>query len=219
MLAANAMSAAPFLSIVIVCRERGPRLDTTLASIADQRFVQPELLVVDQGANETPAVALNTGLARAHGDWVLFLQAGDRMVGEVILNEALNWMKKTEAGVAAGEMAYNSGRIAKLRSRVNPLARNFVGPAATFYRRTLFAENGDFEISLGAMADYELHLRLWKNRVRFKPIPLRIAAGDTEPVFDRRACVEEIRVRHRYFAAWRCWWWDVRSLLRWALAR
>jgi glycosyltransferase involved in cell wall biosynthesis len=219
MLAANAMSTAPLLSLIVVCRERGPRLEVTLASIAEQRHVQPEIVVVDCGATETEAVAFNQGLARAHGEWVLFLRAGDRLVGEVTLSEALNWMRKTEAGVAAGEMAYDTGRIVKLRSRVNPVARNFVAPAAAFYRRSLFAENGDFEISLVAMADYEFHLRLWKNRVRFKPIPLRIAAAEAEPVFDWPACREQIRVRHRYFSTWQCWWWDVRSVLRCALRR
>jgi hypothetical protein len=175
--------------------------------------------VVDRAATETDAVAWNTGIARAQGEWLLLLHAGDRLVGDVILSEALNWVKKTEAGIAAGEMAYDSGRIVKLRSHVNPLAGNWVAPGATFYRRSLFAENGDFEISLAAMADYEFHLRLWKNRVRFKPIPLRIAAGETEPGFDWAACREQIRVRHRYYAAWRCGWWDLRTVLRCALGR
>lgn len=194
-------------------------LDATLASLAEQRFVQPEIIVAEQRPADTLAMALNAALASAHGDWVLFLQAGDRIVGEVLLNEALAWMKRTEAGVAAGEMAHDSGRIVKLRSHVNPLARDFVPRAATFYRRSLFAENGDFENSLVTMAAYELNLRLWKNRVRFKPIPLRIAATPAGPAFDWPACREEIRVRHLYFPAWRCWWWDARSMLRCLLRR
>jgi hypothetical protein len=219
MLAANAMSTAPSLSVIVVCPDRGPRTEATLASIAQQRFVQPEVIVVDRHAGESDAVAWNAGLVQAQGDWVLLLRAGDRLVGDVILSEALNWLRKTEAGIAAGEMAYDSGRIVKLRSHVNPLAQNWVGPAATFYRRSLFAENGDFETSLATMADYEFHLRVWKNRVRFKPIPLRIAAADSEPRFDLAACREQIRVRHRYYPAWRCGWWDVRSVLRCALGR
>jgi glycosyltransferase involved in cell wall biosynthesis len=213
------MSAPPSLSVIVTCHERGPALAITLASVADQRFVQPQVLVAEHRAGEAPAVALNAALVSAQGDWVLFLAAGDRVVGDVLLNEALHWMQRTEAGVAAGEMAYDSGRIVKLRAKVNPLARDFVPRAATFYRRSLFAENGDFEVSLHAMAAYELHLRLWKNRVRFKPLPLRIAAAPAAPSFDWRACREEIRVRHLYFPVWRCGWWDARSLLRCLLSR
>lgn len=195
MLPANAMSATPLLSVILTCRERGPALEATQASLAEQRAVDPEIIVADQRGGETLGAARNPALARARGDWILFLEAG-------------------EAGVAAGEMAYDSGRIAKLRSHVNPLAGDFVPRAATFYRRTVFAENGDFEVSLATAATYELHLRLWKNHVRFKPLPLRIAAAPAEPRFDWPAAREQIRVRHLYFPAWRCWWWDLRSMLR-----
>jgi hypothetical protein len=100
---------------------------------------------------------------------------------------------------------------------VNPLARNFVHHQATLYRRALFTENGNFDVSLAVMADYEFNVRLWKNRVRFKPIPLRIAACGTGGVSDRggwRGYREEITVRHRYFLWWRCAWWDAGSVAR-----
>lgn len=205
----------------------------------EQRWVQPELIVIDGGStngtrewlesqrqristlvSEPDAGvydAMNRGIAAAHGEWVLFLGADDRLMGEMVLSEALNWMKKTEAGVAAGEAAYDDGRIYKLRSRVNPLARNFVHHQAAFYRRSLFAENGSFDPALAIMADYDFNLRLWKNRVRFKPIPLRIAACGVRGLSDSgrwRGYREEILVRHRYFPGPRCLVWDAISIIR-----
>jgi hypothetical protein len=100
---------------------------------------------------------------------------------------------------------------------VNPCARNFVHHQGTFYRRSLFAENDAFDTSLAVMADYEFNVRLWKNRVRFKPIPLRIAACGTGGVSDAGhwpGYREEITVRHRYFSFGRCLLWDALTVVR-----
>jgi glycosyltransferase involved in cell wall biosynthesis len=233
------MSATPTLSVIIVCKNPGLPLSAALASVWAQRRVAVELIVIDGGSTDgsrewletqRPRLAalvaepddgvyhaMNKAIALARGEWLLFLGADDRLVGEAVLSEVMNWARKTEAGVMAGEAAYDDGRIYKLRSRVNPRARNFTHHQATFYRRSLFAENGAFDLSLRVMADYEFNLRLWKNRVRFKPIPLRVAACGSGGLSDAGqwgGYREEITVRHRYFAWWRCAAWDAISVLR-----
>lgn len=239
MLAAKSMSRAPVLSVIVVCKDPGPRLHAALASVWEQRDVALELIVIDGGSTDgsrgwleaqRPRLAafvsepddgvyfaMNKAIALARGDWLYFLGADDRLAGDTILSEAANWMRRSESGVVAGEAAYDDGRIYKLRSRPNAIARNFVHHQAAFYRRSLFTENGAFDTSLRVMADYEFNLRLWKSRVRFKPLPLRIAACGTGGLSDGggwRVYREEITVRHRYFPTARCWPWDVASVLR-----
>jgi putative colanic acid biosynthesis glycosyltransferase len=234
------VSAVPAFSVIIACKNPGPRLAAAIASVWEQSGVELELIVVDGGSSDGTREwletrrprfaslvsqpdrgvydAMNKGVAAARGDWIVFLGADDRLAGQRVLSEVGNWIKRTEAGVVAGEVAYDDGRIYRLRSHVNPLAQNFVHHRAAFYRRTLFAENGGFDVSLAVMADYDFNARLWKNRVRFKPIPLRIAACGHGGIGDAgqwRGYREEIAVRHRYFAARRCLFWDVLSTLRW----
>ncbi|MBI5690674.1 MAG: glycosyltransferase [Verrucomicrobia bacterium] len=234
------MSAAPTLSVIVVCRNPGPRLASALDSVWEQRHVTPEVIVID-GASTDGTVAwlearrarlgafvsepdggvyeaMNKGVARATGEWVYFLGSDDRLAGDMVLSEVGNWMRKTEAGVVVGEAAFDDGRIYKLRSQVNTIARNFVHHQGAFYRRTLFEENGGFDASLAVQADYDFNVRLWKGRVRFKPIPLRVAAcgiGGVSDGGDWRVYREEITVRHRYFSVARSLPWDALAVLRW----
>jgi len=241
MIAPNAMPAAPTLSVIVVCLNPGPRLHAALASVWAQRHVQPELIVIDGGSTDGTAAwleahrariaafvsapdggvydAMNQGIAHARGEWIYFLGADDRLAGDMVLSEVVNWMKKTEAGVVVGEAVFDDGRIYKLRSRVNAVARNFVHRQGAFYRRTLFEENGGFDPAFAVQADYEFHVRLWKSHIRFKPIPLRIAACGIGGLRDGgagRGYREEIAVRHRHFALVRALPWDALSVVRWA---
>jgi glycosyltransferase involved in cell wall biosynthesis len=233
------MSAAPTISVIVVCLNPGSRLAAALESVWAQRHVAAELIVVDGGSNDGTAAwlerhrdriatliagpdggvydAMNRGVAAARGEWVYFLGADDRLAGDMVLSETVNWMRKTEAGVVAGEAAFDDGRIYKMSAHVNALARNFVHHQSAFYRRALFGENGPFDTSLAIMADYEFNVRLWKNRVRFKPIPLRVAACGVGGLSDAggwRGYREEIAVRHRYYPALRCLPWDALSVVR-----
>jgi glycosyltransferase involved in cell wall biosynthesis len=229
----------PIFSVIVVCKNPGRHLPAALANVWDQRPMQTELVIVDGGSTDGTREwleshlsqiatfisepdngvydAMNKGLAAAHGKWVLFLGADDRLIDDMVLNEAANWMGENEADVAVGEVTYDDGRIYKLSPHVNPLARNFVHHQATFYRRTLFTEHGRFDPSFAIMADYEFNLRLWKKQVCFKSVPLRIATCRSNGLSDAggwRGYAEEIRVRHRYFATWRCLFWDMLSVVR-----
>jgi putative colanic acid biosynthesis glycosyltransferase len=235
----NAMSAAPTLSVIVVCKNPGSRLPAAIASVTEQRHVAAELIVIDGGSTDGSVAwleahrahfatlvsepdggvydAMNKGVARARGEWVYFLGADDRLAGDMVLSETVNWMKKTEAGVVVGEAAFDDGRIYKLRSNVNAIARNFVHHQGAFYRRSLFEENGGFDLALAVQADYEFNVRLWKSHIRFKPIPLRVAAcgiGGVSDGGDWRVYREEITVRHRYFSLGRCLLWDALSVAR-----
>jgi len=222
-----------------VCKNPGLCLQAALASVWMQRGAQFELIVIDGGStdgsrlwleSQRPQIAtlvsepdtgvydaMNKGIAAAHGEWVLFLGADDRLVNDKVLDEASGRLQCTTAEVVAGEAAYDDGRIYKPARRVNPLARNFVHHQGTFYRRALFAEHGSFDSSLTIMADYDFNLRLWKQHVRFEPIPLRIASCQPGGLSDAghwHGYAEEICVRHRHFVMWHCLFWDALSAVR-----
>lgn len=235
------MSSTPDLTVIVINLGKGSRLAACLESIAGQRHVVAQIIVVDGSGTEATQAALaahggrltvvatqpetphfaaaNLSLAAARGEWVLFLLPEDRVVGDMVLSECLTWTRKTEAGVISGEVAYDDGRVLKLRSHPDALAGDFVPAPGTLYRRSLFEENGNFDESLPAMAAYEFNLRLWKGRVRFKPIPIRVAASARRHAFPWSTAREEMQARRRYFSRSRCLWADLGSVLRCLLRR
>src|SRR4051812_14036711 len=55
MLAPNAMSATPSLSVIIVCKNPGKSLAIALESVWEQRHVQVELIVIDGASTDGSA--------------------------------------------------------------------------------------------------------------------------------------------------------------------
>lgn len=231
--------SAPLISVIIVCRNPGPALREALESVWGQAGVESEVVVIDAASTDgTPAWleenrprlaalvsepdrgvydAMNKGIALARGEWLLFLGADDRLVGSDTFARIGVVLRKTGAGVVVGEAAYDDGRLYRLGNPAGAIRRNFVHHQAAFYRRGLFAENGDFQVGLRVMADYEFNLRLWRHGIRFKPWALRVAACRSGGLSDAGRWAgyrEEIFVRHLYFPAWRCWLWDAASVVR-----
>jgi putative colanic acid biosynthesis glycosyltransferase len=241
MLPLNAMSplSSPSLSVIVVCKNPGPRLAAALQSVWDQRDAAPELVVVDGGSEDgtrewlerhrerIPVLvtepdrgvydAMNKGLAAARGEWVIFLGADDRLASDTVLAEMLATLRQTVGGVVVGEVNYNDGRVYRLAPTPRTRARNFVHHQGAFYRRSLFAEHGPFDATLRVMGDYDFNLRLWQRRVRFQPCPRCVTLCGTHGLSDQGRWTgyrEELTVRHRHFAAWQCWVWDALTVLR-----
>jgi glycosyltransferase involved in cell wall biosynthesis len=238
MVHSNAMTPVP-LSVIVVCRNPGVRIRAALESVWTQRGVAVDLVVIDGASTDGTREwleqqrsrlgtlisepdngvysAMNKGIAAARGEWVLFLGADDALANEIVLSEMLGAFRDTTSAVVVGDAQYRDGRTYRLAASPRPIARNFIHHQAAFYRRSVLEENGRFDETLAVMADYDFNLRIWKAHVRFKPVPFRVAhcgAGGLSDRGDWRGYREEIAVRHRHFAAWRCWLWDAISVVR-----
>jgi glycosyltransferase involved in cell wall biosynthesis len=232
------MPAPPAISVIIVCKNPGPRLQAALKSVWDQQNASSEIIVVDgastDGAREWlealrgrlaalvsepdagAYAAMNKGLRLARGNWVLFLGADDRLASADVLAEVSAHLDARIAAVFAGEAAYDDGRIYLSANRPRHAARNFVHHQAAFYHHDCFAERA-YDESLRFQADYDLNLRLWRAGMQIAPLTLRVAVCAPGGLSDAGRWAnyrEEITVRHRHFPAWQCWPWDVGSAVR-----
>lgn len=229
---------APLVSIILVCRNPGLPVREALESIWAQTGPDHEIIVIDGASTDgtrewleqqTARIgalvsesdngiydAMNKGIAAARGDWVFFLGSDDRLLNGALIRNTPT-LQQTDADVVVGEAAYDDSRIYRLGESRTAIRRNFVHHQAAFYRSTLFALHGGFQTGLRIMADYEFNLRLLRAGAHFQPVTTRIAACGIGGLSDAGTWTgyrEEISVRHRYFPAWRCWLWDLLSMVR-----
>src|SRR5918993_1549637 len=184
----------PKVSVVVPCYNQDRFLGEAIESVLSQGYTGFEIIVVDDGSkdgtqevaagrakedsrvrlisqeNRGLAAARNRGLAEARGEYVVFLDSDDRLVGGAL-----------EVGVreleAHPECAFVSGICRKItadgsvvsgweqfRVRDDPyleLLRSCpIYVPAVMYRRSVFDAVGDFDTSYKAAEDYDLYYRI-----------------------------------------------------------
>ena len=231
---------APFISIVVVCRNPGAQLATALASVWEQTIRDRlELIVIDGASTDgTPHWleqnrthiehwssqpddgiydAMNQGVAHATGQWVYFLGADDHLATPEILAKISAQLESSGGSIAAGTARFSDGRIYAFTGAPGAIRRNFLHHQATFYRRALFDQCGEFDTTLRLQADYEFNLRLLHSGHTITTLPSLIAHCASGGLSDAGRWLnyrEEISVRHRYFNFLSCLPWDAITLIR-----
>ena len=191
------------LTIITPSLNLGRFLGECLASVASQEGVALEHLVMDGGSTDQSAevaarfphavwvsekdegisTAINKGFARAKGDWVMWLNADDRLKPGV-LAEVLQRLRESRADVVYGGYDFINESGDFLRSMRMPRWSRFVhthhhcyiGSTAAFYRRATVVDAGfrlreDFRYVM----DGEFYARLDAAGKTFEHIPVAVA--------------------------------------------
>lgn len=213
------------ISIITVCRNEVQAIDTTLQSILEQTYTNKELIVIDGASTDGTldklkayqqqlAVlisepdsgiynAMNKGLTQATGDYVLFMNAGDRFYSPTSLAElAVNF---------TGDIIYGNTYKDNKAYPGYPIDREFlvismIDHQATLYKKELFLKYGFYDESLQILADYDFLLKvLLKNKANTvfvdSIISLRDFTGISSSAQYRDAFIaEQQKVQARYFS-------------------
>ena len=181
----------------------GRFLGECLASVAAQQGVTLEHLVIDGGSTDESARvaarfahavwsqepdkgmsdAINKGFDRATGDWVMWLNADDRLKPGA-LAAMLERLKRSTADVVYGDWDFvnETGeflrRVKALRwsAFVNLYHHCYVGSTAAFYRRqTVIGPGHRLREDFRYVMDGEFYARLDAAGKRFEYVPLSVA--------------------------------------------
>jgi len=190
-------------SIITPSLNYGRFLDDCLSSVANQSGVSLEHLVFDGGSTDNSAeiaarypsviwsqekdsgmsAAINKGFAQVQGDWVIWLNADDRLKPGA-LAKVLAELQKSNADVVYGDYDFidepgnviRHMKVPRWSAFVHIYHHCYVPSTAAFYRNSTVIEKGyrlreDFRYVM----DGEFYARLDSVGKKFKHVPINIA--------------------------------------------
>ena len=181
-------SARPLFSIVTVTFNAAQTLPATMASLQGQSCRDFEHIVIDGGsrdgtldvvrANERRIAywvserdagifdAMNKGVAASRGQWIYFLNAGDRLLDADVLARVRDALASAPARTSFlyGRVRYVDAnrQLVRLHGRAwtgDPIA-NLPHHQATFVSRSAFERHGVYNLAWRIVADGEFFYRL-----------------------------------------------------------
>ncbi len=192
----------PKITIITVVRNAADELRKTIISIIDQDYPNLEFILVDGGSTDgTLEVikayaaritwwisepdhgiydAMNKGLAKATGDWVNFMNAGDMFVENDVVSRVMA-SDLDGFGVVYGDSiaAYPRANVFKKAGPPEEMVHGMVFcHQAAFIRRELIGDDG-FDLSYPIGADFKIFFGLFSAGCRFKHLSFPIAIFDT----------------------------------------
>jgi len=181
---------APTVSVVVTTYNQAHFLGEAIQSVLAQTSRNIEIIVVDDESSDDPgkvareygvrylrqknqgvAGARNTGLREVKGEFVVFLDADDRLLSHAIETNLKTFEAHPECAFVCGhhlKIAADGSpldSVASLCADGNHyqqlLQRNYIGPpAVVMYKRDVFDSVGPLDEHASPADDYELYLRI-----------------------------------------------------------
>src|SRR6266480_255100 len=185
---------AGLVSVIIPCYNQAHFLHEAIQSALAQTYSHREIFIVDDGSTDNTAevtsgfsgvryirqenagvsTARNTGLKESRGEYLVFLDADDRLLPEALeigvdcLRQHPTWAFASGHSrfiTADGALLAPPAQLCVTRDHYLELLRgNYIWcPGSVIYRRNAFEVVKGFDTSLGPGADYDLYLRIARN--------------------------------------------------------
>ena len=236
----------PKFSIITICYNEAKSIRATCDSICTQSCKDFEWIVIDGGSTDGTLQilkeykgsidclvseqdsgiynAMNKGASKATGDYLIFMNGGDRFAS----TEVLKWASEApRVQLLYGDVFLGNidGPLETFPDVVDPgyMLRKMIPHQATFYERTLFEALGGYDESFKIAADYDFYARLFEvERISHYHIPQPLAIFDQEGIsnsieFRQLRKRENHRIRKQYFKSYRyslkCCRQEIRNLI------
>jgi len=182
---------AELVSVVIPCYQQAQYVGEAIESVLAQTYPHLEVIVVDDGStdnvgaiasrypgvrcirepNSGAAAARNAGIRNSNGDFLIFLDADDRLLPQGVQAGVQTLEARQECAAAIGTYRRTTFDNRPLETHEQPpvherqyeqmMEDNWAGfPARAIYRRSLFEHVRGFDTAIDGTADFELNLAI-----------------------------------------------------------
>lgn len=179
------MKDNPIISIVTVCFNATTEIEDTILSVINQTYSNIEYIIVD-GASTDGTVdvikkyenkitkwisepdkgiynAMNKGIDMATGEWINFMNAGDKFVDNRVLDDFKKGFEGTSDVLFGNSVLSNNGVLKQRKGKLNSDDFPTLGHQSTFVRTSLMKEY-HFDLQFKICADFAFLYRLYEQR-------------------------------------------------------
>lgn len=194
----------PKMSIITVCFNAVSVIEKTILSVLAQQYQNIEYIVIDGGSKDGTVDilekyaskisywvsepdngiydAMNKGVRVSTGDYIGFINAGDKYVSDSVIGEVSHLIQTHDPDVVYGDvvLAYSHGKYMAKPLELDLFDRLFPFSHPASFVKALRIKNNPFDLTYKIVADYNLFYCLFKKGCTFKYLPLPIAEFEAE---------------------------------------
>jgi glycosyltransferase involved in cell wall biosynthesis len=199
----------PKSSVITINYNNRKGLEKTIASVITQTFNDYEYIVIDGGSDDGSADVIKTnadkitywvsekdkgifnaqnkGIAKAKGEYLLFLNSGDYLCDTEVLNKVFSFNYSDD--IIYGDMMIDNGKGKPVYGyspnliTFEEMIRSTLWHPASFIKKSLFDKYGLYDETLKIVSDYEFFLKvLFIHNVSFRHIPLPVSVFATDGI-------------------------------------
>lgn len=173
------------VSIIVVCyNESEDRIRYTLDSIFNQTYLNIECIVIDGNSQISTQNAfnryqskiskfisekdkgiydaMNKGVEVSSGDWILFMNIGDRFINPYVIADMLNINFKNDIDLVYGDILRDKNELVVNPDKISKkyLCFHSICHQAVLARKKIFNVIGEFDLEFRLVADRDWILRV-----------------------------------------------------------